>query len=319
MKQSDLFPTPAPPEGTLSKLEIQESKHARWARELEKSGNYRILRRIIPRQQEPGPLVEGEKVGVIADVETTGLDHAKDEVIELGMVAFTYDASGKLLRVLDTFSELRQPSSPIPAEITRLTGITDNMVAGKVIDVDAVVRFIDGASIVIAHNAKFDRPFCEGFAEAFSFLPWACSLSEIDWSGLGFESAKLGYLLNQLSWFHNGHRASDDCHALLEVLAAELPGGSGTGLKQLTDAAGKERHRIWAERSPFEFKDILKARGYRWNDGTDGRAKSWWTELGDTESDAELAFLRSEIYQRDVVIRVQRLTAFDRFRTEFAF
>ncbi|MDY0885399.1 hypothetical protein ACFPL7_24160 [Dongia soli] len=81
-------------------------------------------------------------------------------------------------------------------------------------------------------------PFCEGFTETFSFFAWACSLSEIDWTGLGFEGAKLGYLLIQLGWFHNGHRTSDDCDALLAVLAAELPDGSGTGLKQLIDAVG---------------------------------------------------------------------------------
>lgn len=98
------------------------------------------------------------------------------------------------------------------------------------------------------------------------------------------------------------------------MLAAKLFSGFRTGLKQLTDAVGRERHRIWAERSPFEFKDILKAHGYRWNDGTDGRPKSWWMEVADDKSEAELAFLRSEIYQRHVEIRVQRLTAFDRFK-----
>jgi len=311
MSQIDLFTTPEP---ARTASESQDTKHARWARELEQTGDYRILRRMVPRRLERRPLVPGEMLGILADVETTGLDHAKDEIIELGMLAFTYDDDGKALRVIDAFSEMRQPSSTIPAEITRITGITDAMVAGKTIDVDAVVRFLDGASIVIAHNAKFDRPFCEGFCDAFSFLPWACSLSEIDWSALGFEGAKLGHLLSKLGLFHNGHRASDDCHALLEVLAAELPDGSGTGLKKLIDAASKERHRIWAERSPFDFKDILKGRGYRWNDGSDSRPKSWWIEVGADESDAELAFLRLEIYQRDVGIRVERLTAFDRFK-----
>lgn len=98
------------------------------------------------------------------------------------------------------------------------------------------------------------------------------------------------------------------------MLAAALPDGSGSGLKCLIEAAGSERHRIWAERSPFEFKDILKARGYRWNDGSDGRPKSWWTELGEEESEAELCYLRAEIYQRDVDIRVQKLSALDRFK-----
>jgi DNA polymerase-3 subunit epsilon len=61
-------------------------------------------------------------------------------------------------------------------------------------------------------------------------------------------------------------------------------------------------------------KDILKARGYKWNDRSDGQSKSWWTEVDAEESDAELTFLRSEIYQRNIEIRIERLTAFDRFR-----
>lgn len=65
------------------------------------------------------------------DVETTGLDRSKDEIIELGMVAFDFDTAGKIRRVIDVFSELRQPSTPISDKITRLTGITDEMVAGK--------------------------------------------------------------------------------------------------------------------------------------------------------------------------------------------
>lgn len=311
MTQIDLF---AKPETSRSVIESRETKHERWARELQKTGDYRILRRLIQRPLVPGPVVTGEKLGILADVESTGLEHAKDEIIELGMVAFTYDDAGKVLRVIGVFSELRQPSFPIPTEITRITGITDEMVAGKSINVEAVVRFIEGASVVIAHNARFDRPFCEGFTDAFTFLAWACSLSEIDWSGMGFEGAKLGQLLSQLGWFHNGHRASDDCHALLEALAAELPDGSGTGLKKLIDAAAKERHRIWAERAPFDFKDTLKGRGYRWNDGSDGRPKSWWIEVDADRSSAELDFLRSEIYQHDVEIRVECLTALKRFK-----
>jgi len=313
MRQTDLFATPAPANDAPGRVQSSAARHEKWVNELEASGNYRILRRLVPRPVEPGPLRAGENRGIIVDVETTGLDHSKDEIIELGMIAFAYDDAGQVLRVLDVFSELRQPKAPIPAEITRLTGISDEMVAGKTFGVEAVGHFVEAADVVIAHNAKFDRPFCEDFADAFTFLPWACSLSEIDWSGLGFEGAKLGYLLSHLGFFHNGHRASDDCHALLEVLGAKLPGG-GTGIKMLVDAAAKETHRIWAERSPFELKDLLKARGYRWNDGADSRPKSWWTEIGDDESAAELDFLRTEIYQRDVAIRVERLTAYDRFK-----
>jgi len=48
-------------------------------------------------------------------------------------------------------------------------------------------------------------------------LAW--SVSEIDWSARGFEGTKLGDLIGQAGYFHDGHRAVDDGFALLEVLA----------------------------------------------------------------------------------------------------
>jgi DNA polymerase-3 subunit epsilon len=63
------------------------------------------------------------------------------------------------------------------------------------------------------------------------------------------------------------------------------------------------------------MKDMLKARGYRWNDGTDGRPKAWWVEVDEGAFEAELAFLRREVYRREVEPFRQRITAFERFRS----
>jgi DNA polymerase-3 subunit epsilon len=63
------------------------------------------------------------------------------------------------------------------------------------------------------------------------------------------------------------------------------------------------------------MKDHLKARGYRWSDGSDGRPKSWWIELAEDAVDEELGYLRSEIYRWDEADPpIKRLTAFDRFK-----
>lgn len=303
---------PAPKPAPVIAYDAQQEA---WACELERSGRYRVLRQLIFRPvvaREPHP---DEKVAVIVDVETTGLDHTKDEVIELGMVAVTYRDDGTFGDVIATYSELREPSVPISAESVRITGITPEMVAGKVLDLEAVSRFIEPASLVIAHNARFDRPFCEKLARGFDIKAWACSASEIAWASFGFEGVKLGYLVGQSGWFHNGHRAVDDCHALLEVIAAPLKDGQGSGFLHLLATARQPRCRVWAEHSPFDMKDQLKARGYRWNDGSDGRPKSWWVETSEETLEAELRFLRSDIYQRDVDPRVDRITAFERFKS----
>ena len=113
--------------------------------------------------------------------------------------------------------------------------------------------------------------------------------------------------------FHAGHRAVEDCHASLEILARPLPRSGEPALKRLLDTARKATIRIWAEYTPYESKDALKARGYRWNAGDDGKPKSWWKDVPEDIAEAELCFLRQEIYCRDADILTVRITAFDRF------
>jgi DNA polymerase-3 subunit epsilon len=102
---------------------------------------------------------------------------------------------------------------------------------------------------------------------------------------------------------------------LLEVLAREGEGAAGTAFAELYAASKRSRVRIFAEGSPFDMKDLLKARGYRWSDGSDGGPKSWWVELDDDALDKELHYLRTEIYRwPDADPPIRRLTAYDRFR-----
>ena len=229
------------------------------------------------------------------------------------MVSFEFAADGRIFRVLDAFEQLREPSVPISQEITKLTGIDAAMVAGRTIDPDEVARFAGPAAVVIAHNAGFDRRFVERTFPVFSTKAWACSFTQVNWKQEGFDGGKLAYLLAGHGQFHDGHRATEDCRALLEVLSRPLLMSGELGLKRLLDTARRPTHRVWAENSPFEAKDKLKARGYRWNDGSDGRPKAWWTDVGEEALEDELRYLRSDIYQYDADIPVKRVTAFDRF------
>lgn len=288
--------------------------HEEMVRELQESGNYRILRKLIARSVAGVRRPEFSRVGVVLDTETTGLNHRTDEIIEIGAVAFTFNDDGAIGDVIGVYGGLRQPSNPIPPEITRLTGITDAMVEGQMIDIQALRRLIEPADLIIAHNAGFDRPFCDAFSPVFSGKAWACSVSEIEWSARGFEGSKLGYLVGQAGYFHEGHRAVDDCFALLEILDRQKT-DEESPFGELYRASQQSRVRIFAEHSPFDMKDHLKARGYRWSDGSDGRPKSWWIEVDEDNLNDELRYLRSDIYQwEEADPPILHLTAFDRFR-----
>jgi len=281
------------------------------ARTLEATGNYRILRRLIPRTVEPRS--PGDRVGLIIDLETTGLDTSRNEVIEIAAIKFGY-ADDRITSIIDTFQAFQQPSAPIEPAITALTGITDAMVDGHHIDTVALEQFVSDAHIVIAHSAAFDRKVAERHWPLFARCQWACSATGIDWKAHGFSGARLAYLLAECGLFHGAHRALDDCHAVYEILARNLPGTEQSALTVLLDRARRPQHRIWADGAPFALKDTLKQRGYRWNDGADGHPKSWYIDADIDVTDAELDYLRKEIFQRkDVNIVVSMITSLDRF------
>lgn len=300
------------PRGRKAEFDLDEEA---MARHLDATGRYRVLRQLVPREIVTDARSEYPRQAVILDTETTGLNYRCDEIIKIGVVAFTFDDAGKIGDVTAVYGGLQQPSVSIPAEITRLTRLTDDMVAGQTINMARLKPLVDCADLVIAHNASFDRPFCEALSPIFCHKAWACSVSEIDWSARGFEGSKLGYLIGQSGYFHDGHRAVDDCFALLEVLGQTRPHSTGTPFAELHQASRRSRVRIYAENGPFDMKDQLKARGYRWSDGSDGRPKSWWIELSEDQQQEELHFLRTEIYRWDADPPVKHLTAFDRFRS----
>jgi DNA polymerase III epsilon subunit-like protein len=137
-------------------------------RHLSQTGRYRILTKIVPREVAPNPRPEYPLKGIILDTETTGLNARKDEIIEMGLIAFTFDVAGNIGDVTGIYGGLQEPTVSIPPEITRLTGITDEMVVGQTIDMMALEALVEQADLLIAHNAGFDRPFCEAFSHLFT-------------------------------------------------------------------------------------------------------------------------------------------------------
>jgi len=91
------------------------------------------------------------------DIETTGLSPEKERIIEIGAVKYE-DGVQK-----EVFSTLICPQTAgIPARITELTGITDEMVKngpGEAEAMGSLLRFLDGEEVLLGHNIPFDFSF----------------------------------------------------------------------------------------------------------------------------------------------------------------
>jgi DNA polymerase-3 subunit epsilon len=251
---------------------------------------------------------------LVVDVETTGLSTEKDDVVQLALLPFDYGHRSGLIfdvHTNDAFEAFREPTVPISDEATLVTGITNEMVAGQVIDDDIVSRIVGGVDFIIAHNAQFDRVMVESIWPCFEKKPWGCTLSSIDWLSEGFSAGKLDYLGMQFGWFYDGHRALSDCEACLALLAQTLPMSGNRVMSTVREAAVRKDYVIRAVNAPYDLRDKLKQRGYRWRPAELPNGRVWWTTASDPET--EMAWLRSEIYGREADIPVHEISALNRY------
>ena len=224
--------------------------------------------------------------------------------------------TANIIRICDRYSGFEDPGGPLPEEIKEITGITDDMVAGKAFDDDQVAGMAQRASLVIAHNAAFDRKFVESRFPVFAKVPWACTVSQLDWKAERISSRTLEYLLYKCGgYFINAHRALDDAEGVLGLLLGDFPVSGKPIFSALLERSGEMTSKICAVGAPFDKKDILKQRGYRWNDGSRGGCKGWWICIPmETEQD-ELGYLAKEIYPggRTDSVEISRIDALARF------
>ena len=93
---------------------------------------------------------------VVIDIETTGLNCAMDEILELGAIRIIDH------EISESFSALIRTEAGVPPEISALTGITPEMVQKDGIDPQsALTQFWDfiGKSPIVGHNSSFDLSF----------------------------------------------------------------------------------------------------------------------------------------------------------------
>ena len=160
---------------------------------------------------------------VIFDVETTGLSPARDFMIEIGALLIR----GEEIVSGAAFHSYINPKCPIPAKITKINGITDEMVKDAPDEYGAVTGFLDftGDRVLVAHNAGFDMGFIRAAAARNNLT---CNLTCIDTVTLsrfmypGLPNHKLNTLAEYFSLGSFDHHRADADAKMLSLIFSVL-------------------------------------------------------------------------------------------------
>lgn len=154
----------------------------------------------------------------VFDTETTGLEPKTCRIVEIGGLRF--NARGVIAR----FNVLINPGSPMPAEVTKINGITDAMLKGQPDSGKVIPDFLRfaGDSVLIAHNAPFDISFVNSELIRIGMKPLANPVIDTRIFAKEMFPNLPKYSLQELALrfgieARDAHRAEDDARVCMEL------------------------------------------------------------------------------------------------------
>ena len=240
------------------------------------------------------------------DLETTGTDVSRDEVIEIAIKVISINKNdGSSLAAINSYESLSQPELPITEQISKINGITNEMVEGKSIDWNEVDSIISNSHLVVAHNSYFDRPFLEKYLN--KHIPWACSLNDIDWFERGFINSKLELLCIWHGFYYDAHRAMNDVDSLINLVTHESYMDNMPIVELIKNARMPYYKAILSFGYNASFVELVKGIGsFRF----DSTTKNWWKIYkSEEEANKELSQLPPGID-----VNLNKITSFHKFK-----
>jgi DNA polymerase-3 subunit epsilon len=245
------------------------------------------------------------------DTETTGTNLQQDKIIEIALKVIEINKNtGGDIKVIDSYQSLQDPGIPIPESASEINGIYDADVKGKNIDWDKVSHLISNAQLVVAHNAKFDRPFVDSQIEASKNNKiWACSINDINWMERGFKNTKQELLCIWHGFYYESHRAMLDVDALIHLVTNNNY-ETNFPIIELIGNARRSQCVAYAFNAPIKNKDILKSNKYHW----DPNKKVWHRTIERTQLEDERLWLEENVYDGNFTGQFIEITPADKYK-----
>jgi DNA polymerase-3 subunit epsilon len=184
------------------------------------------------------------------------------------------------------YSGVEDPGFNLSPEIVKLTGLTDEVLRNRQINWDLVRDLFAKSEIAIAHNASFDRSFLLKRPELAPLeIHWGCSVRHIEWHSKGFKTRALNYLAADHGFVNPfAHRALFDCATTFRLICPYI--------QEIIARSWDREVEVVAFQAPFEQKDKLRLRNYKWDPGE----RVWSKMIFEQQLAEERVFLEAEIY-----------------------
>ncbi|MDI3311829.1 MAG: exonuclease domain-containing protein, partial [Thermoanaerobacterium sp.] len=194
---------------------------------------------------------------VVFDIETTGLSSINDSIIEIGAVKI------KNCQIVDTFETFVNPQVHISKFITKLTGITDDMVKEYPSIEEILPKFLEFIkdSVLVAHNANFDVTFIKTKAKNLGMEVDNPVLDTLELSRHMYENLK-NYKLDTIAQYlgvslENHHRAVDDARATAEIFLKSINKLKESGVKKVNEINDYLKNKVDIKKMPTYHVIIL--------------------------------------------------------------
>ena len=245
------------------------------------------------------------------DLETTGSNKETSKIIEFaGKLTAIDKNNGELIGIIDSYQSFNDPEEPISQEITRITGITDEDVEGHSLNWGIISQIMHDADIIVAHNASFDRAFMDRYLPLSKDKVWVCSVNDINWAERGFNARGQEILCIWHGFYYESHRAMYDVDALIHLVTYDVKEQNKASLELIANST-KSSYQIAAINSPYETKDLLKSRKYRWNP----TRKYWWKNIFLEDLESEKEWMADNIYNGYFQGQVVEISLTDKYKS----